>query len=94
MMINYGPPDGPERAWPIVLQLIERAPDENSLTFIGAGAVEDLVNKAGAQFVDRIVDRADLDPRFRRALRNVWYHPTVPRVLKELIESARTSTDG
>ena len=94
MMLNYGPPDGPERAWPIVLDLIERAPDENSLTFTGAGAVEDLVNKSGPQFVDRIVDRAAVDPRFRRALCHIWYHPTVPEALKELIESARASADG
>src|SRR3954471_11483322 len=33
-MLVYGPPDGPERAWPIILQLIDRAPDDDALTFI------------------------------------------------------------
>lgn len=88
-MLNYGPPDGPERAWPIVLQLVARAPDDEALAFVGSGAVEDLVNEQGVQFADRIVEQATRDPRFRRALRHVWPRDDVPSALKELIVASR-----
>jgi hypothetical protein len=89
-MLNYGPPDGPERAWPIVLELIARAPDEQALTFVGCGAVEDLVNRHGVQFADRLSFQATRDPRFRRALRHVWPHEGVPDSIQELIVASRT----
>jgi hypothetical protein len=88
-MLNYGPPDGPDQAWPIVLALVNRAPDEQTLTFIGASALEDLVNNAGAQFAHRIRDRAASDSRFRRALCDVWYHADAPTSLRALVDAAR-----
>ncbi len=92
-MLNYGPPDGPERAWPVILELVARAPDEQALTFVGSGDVEDLVNKAGLEFADRIVEQAASNPRFRRALRHVWAHDDVPNALKELIVASRLSKE-
>jgi len=88
-MLNYGPPDGPEQVWPITLLLVDRAPDEQTLTFIGAHVLEDLVNNAGGRFLDRIRDRAAQDPRFRRALCDVWYHADAPAPLRALVDSAR-----
>jgi hypothetical protein len=88
-MTNYGPADGPERAWPVVLELIARAPDEDALTFVGCGAVEDLVNKHGASFGERIRSQATLDPRFRRALGHVWPYDDVPSYLLKLIVESR-----
>ena len=88
-MLNYGPVDGPERAWPIILALIERAPDTETLIFIGSGALEDLVRKAGAEFEDSILDLAERDVRFRLALSAVWQDETVPTRLVEYIEAAR-----
>lgn len=88
-MLGYGPPDGPERAWPIVLELVTRAPDDRALTFVGCGAIEDLVLNAGDQFADRITEQARTNPRFRRALCHAWYTADVPAVLKNLIEESR-----
>jgi hypothetical protein len=88
-MLTYGPPDGPEFAWPIILELVARAPDEAALTFIGSGPVEDLVNKHGVQFEGRVVSQATTDPRFRSALRHVWPHDGVADTLKELIAASR-----
>jgi hypothetical protein len=89
-MLNYGSADGPDRAWPIILTLIAQAPDENTLVFIGSGALEDLVNMAGTEFQDRIIDLAERDPRFRVALGAVWQHDTVPPTLSALIEASRS----
>ena len=88
-MLNYGPADGPEQVWPIALDLVTRAPDEQTLTFIGAHVLEDLVNNAGDKFLDRIRDRAGADPRFRRALCDIWYHDDAPIQLRELVDAAR-----
>jgi hypothetical protein len=92
-MLNYGPPDGAERAWPIILQLIARAPDDRAVAFVGSGAVEDLVNRHGTAFLERIVDRAARDSRFVRAIRHVWFHDDVPQEIKDLIEASR-APDG
>ncbi|MBA2380816.1 MAG: hypothetical protein H0V73_01780 [Chloroflexi bacterium] len=89
VVLNYGPADGPERAWPIILELVARAPDEESLVFIGASALEDVVNQPDDRFVRRIQDRAQTDPRFRRALRHVWCRSDAPHSLKALVAAAR-----
>ncbi|MFN8631508.1 MAG: hypothetical protein U0838_14680 [Chloroflexota bacterium] len=88
-MLLYGPADGPIRAWPIVLALIERAPDTHTLIFIGSGELEDLVRKAGAEFEDRVLERAGHDLRFRIALSAVWQNESVPAALVAAIEAAR-----
>lgn len=93
-MLNHGPADGPERAWPIVVQLVARAPHDEALASIGASAIEDLVNKHGVQFEDRIIEQATTDSRFRRALRHVWFHDAAPNTLKELIEASRSVDAG
>jgi len=90
MMIS-GPPDGPDQAWPIILQLVARAPDDDVLGFIGAGAVEALVDHHAVRFVDRIVEEAARDPRFRRVLGEVWPADHVPDALKELIATSHAS---
>jgi putative NIF3 family GTP cyclohydrolase 1 type 2 len=89
-MLNYGSPDGPDQAWPIVLALVNRAPDEQTLTFVGASALEDLVNNAGAQFAHRIRDRAAADSRFRQALCDVWCHADAPASLRTLVDAVRS----
>jgi hypothetical protein len=71
--MNYGPPDGPEQAWPIVIELVARAPDEHSLGMIGAGPLEDLACKHGSKFALRLIERTASDPRFRRDMQEVWF---------------------
>ena len=47
-----------EEAWPLVLALIERAPDEAALAFVAAGPLEDLVRDHARRFADRLVEHA------------------------------------
>jgi len=61
----------PEDAWNVVLALVTMADDE-SLGYIGAGPLENLVHQFGTELVDRIEDRARQDPRFRFCLGAVW----------------------
>jgi hypothetical protein len=86
-------PSAPERAWPVILELIRRAPDTDALGFVGADALEDLVNGHGREFESRILDRASRDPRFRVALANVWSQDGVPDSLVQAIDALRKGSD-
>ena len=63
--------DDPERAWPVILQLVEQAVDAD-LEFIGAGPIEHLVEYHGTAFIDRIESTAASNERFREALATIW----------------------
>ena len=73
----------PERLWPIVTALIDRAPDEGTLFYVAAGPLEDLVRNHGARLVDRLADRAEANPRFRMALKGVWGWDLMPAVMRD-----------
>ena len=74
-----------EEAWELVVTLIRTAPDER-LEYIGAGPVEDLVNRHGAALIDSIEGEAKRDPRFREALASIWLvsDDILPNVLSRL----------
>jgi|GEM_PF-3522241 len=61
-----------ERAWRVLLLLVERAPDDVPLSLVGAGPMEDFFNEHAPAFVDRIEERARRDPRFREAMAGAW----------------------
>jgi hypothetical protein len=92
MLQKPGPKDGPERAWPVILELVAHAPDQEALAFIGSSAVEGLVNVAGTLFAERI-EAASADPRFRLALAAVWPDPQVPEPIRALIRQACETSD-
>ncbi len=64
--------DNPEEAWLIVVALVAAADPEDLLGDIGAGPLEDLLSEHGAAFVERAEAAARTNPRFAKALSNVW----------------------
>lgn len=58
----------PELAWDLIVELIERAPSDNSLSFFAAGPLEELLSKYGAQFIERVEQRTESNAKFRRAV--------------------------
>jgi len=58
----------PELAWELVLELIDRAPSDNSLSFFAAGPLEDLLSKDGPDYIERVESRAQTSATFRRAV--------------------------
>src|SRR5215203_122458 len=52
-----------EDAWDLVTAILRAAPDE-SLGYIGAGPVEDMIRHHGSALVDWIEGEARRDPRF------------------------------
>jgi hypothetical protein len=65
----YSMLDGaPEVAWEIIVELVDRAPSEDSLSYFAAGPLEDLLSRNGPDFIDRVESRAATHERFRRAV--------------------------
>ncbi|HKV11997.1 MAG TPA: hypothetical protein VJ725_27885 [Thermoanaerobaculia bacterium] len=62
----------PERAWPIIVRMVELAPSEAAVDVIAAGPLEDLLCFHGEAFIERIEKEAKEDPHFRFALGGVW----------------------
>ena len=85
--------DAPEEVWPIIVALVDRAPNDEALGFVAAGPLEDLIRRHGQQFEDRLVERARRDRRFRQALRGVWGWEKVPERLRRRIQELLRSPD-
>ena len=62
----------PETAWDIILEVMNNTEDEFTLSCLAAGALEDLIRRHGARFIDRIERQAKSDARFRELLCGVW----------------------
>lgn len=91
-MILWGSEADQEAAWPMLLALIERAPDDESLAFVAAGPLEDMILKRHDRFGDRILGEARRNPRFRHALGGVWGWDTLPDPFgSELLQLAETA---
>lgn len=63
--------DDPERAWPVILTLVQQASEEQ-LGAIGAGPLEHLIDDHAEAFIDRIEAAALTDTRFHEALSAIW----------------------
>ena len=57
--------DDPERAWPIILAILERDPPIWILPVLAAGPLEDLLRAHGPRFIDRVEQEALANERFR-----------------------------
>lgn len=77
----------PERAWPLILELVKDPLPDNAFGALAAGPLEDLIEYHGPAFIDRIETEARRDPNFRRLLGGVWESST-PQVW-ERVEKVR-----
>lgn len=77
----------PERAWPIICEIIQRVSADDILAYVAAGLLEDLLVHHPHAFIDRVESRAKQDTHFRRAVSGVWGWTRIPDdVLKRLDE--------
>jgi hypothetical protein len=65
--------DCPDEGWERILALVAEAKEE-SLCYVGAGPLEDLLSSHGQAFIDRVEVAAANDPRFAACLATVWGH--------------------
>ena len=63
--------DDRARAWTLILQLIADVP-EDTVGFVGAGPLEDLVVRSAAEFIEQIEREYAQSSRFRAALGEIW----------------------
>jgi len=64
--------ENPTEGWLIIRELVEVAPDDDSLRFLGASALEEFLKMCGEQFVCEVEAYAAESGKFRVALGNVW----------------------
>lgn len=90
-------PQGAEEAWPVILALLERAPDDLAIAFVAAGPLEDLIRDHGPRFLDRLEAQARTSARFRGALSGVWgwedMTPELPERLFPILGWPATSVE-
>lgn len=67
----------PDEAWRIFKRILPLVPDE-SLGYLAAGPIEDLVDFHGTDFVEDMEKLASNDDRFRLALSYIRIGPWVP----------------
>lgn len=68
----------PEKAWSMILRLIELSPDDYVLARVAASPLEDLLGLHAYAFIDRVETQARKDPKFRRCLSGVWGWSSIP----------------
>jgi hypothetical protein len=76
----------PELGIPIVMQLIDDAPDDSALMYVAAGPLEDLLCKHGELVAPELPSLAIDHPRLVQALRGVWGRQRMKASVVEVID--------
>jgi len=63
---------GAERCWAAILTILAKEPPDPVIEMLAAGPLEDLIEYAGARYIDRIETEARRNPAFRSLLGGVW----------------------
>ena len=61
-----------DRLWPFILEAYKRDLSDKMIAVLAAGPLEDLLDKRGEDFIDRIEELARKDPKFNDLLGCVW----------------------
>jgi len=67
---------GAERSWVAILAILAKQPPDAAIAMLAAGPLEDLIEYAGPQYIDRIEVEARRNPAFRTLLGGVWKSST------------------
>jgi hypothetical protein len=80
----------PDEAWERILALVAHAREE-SLCYVGAGPLEDLLSLHGRAIIGRVEAAAANDPRFAACLATVWgytrFEPSVYLRVQNTLQS-------
>lgn len=93
MDLSFG--DSSDRLWQLVqaIALLPEEPDPIVLATIAAGPLEDLLNKAGPEYITAVEDFAQRTPRAARMLTGVWPSSIDPAVWKRVVAFCRKVPD-
>lgn len=70
----------PDRAWPVILELVAHSNDNRDLGVVAAGPMEDVLAFNGPAVIDRVEERAREDRRFQLMLSGVWRFQIAPDI--------------
>lgn len=62
----------PESAFDVIMRAFEMAGDDETVAFLAAGPMEDLIGRNGELVIRRIEEEAWRDSEFRKLLQGVW----------------------
>ena len=79
--------EDPERAWPIICEIIRRIDVDDILAYVAAGPLEDLLGHHPHAFIDRVESLAKQDAHFRRAVSGVWGWNSIPEDIRKSIDA-------
>jgi len=83
----------PERGWPVLLEIIRRAPD-HALDYLGAGPLEDLLRYHGAEVIEAMEREAERSPKLRLALGGLYLHAIQESVRQRVIALVPDDADA
>jgi hypothetical protein len=80
-----------EEAWQVVLAIArsESELETEVLAFVAAGPLEDIICKAGPEFIDRVEHEAKFNRQFGRLLTGVWPTRAQPAVRERVVKFCR-----
>ena len=76
----------PERAWPIICEVIRQISADDILAYVAAGPLEDLMVRHPHAFIDRVESLAKQDAHFRRAVSGVWGWNSIPADVRKRLD--------
>lgn len=76
----------PEEGWPLIMALVEAAPNYLVLASVAVGPLEDLIVKHSEQFIARIEVLARQSENFRKSLTGVWCDGDIPNEIQQRIQ--------
>src|SRR6478735_11655383 len=78
----------PEKAWPLVLAVVQRTSDPAVLNYVAASILEYILCLHSPALVDRVETLARTDLHFRSALANVWGWSRIPADVRARLDRA------
>jgi len=78
-----------DRLWPFILEAYKRDLPDKMIAVLAAGPLEDLLDKRGEDFIDRIEELARTDPKFKDLLGGVW-RTTMTEEVWQRVQAVRT----
>lgn len=84
-----------QELWSILLAVTRRDEDIDTerLAYISAGPLEDLICKAGPEFIDRVEHEAKFNRQFGKLLTGVWLQRAEPDVRDRVLKFCRAFPD-
>ena len=77
----------PDIAWPVVIEVISRVTDDDTLDYVAADILEDLICANPSGLIERIEELARADGQFRSALKGVSGWTRMPRDVRDRLDA-------